>query len=141
MRGKSTKGYDFDDATRDIIGAAIEVHRTLGPGFMEVTYQRALALELEARGLDFSREVKIPVHYKGRQIDTRRVDFVVEDCLVEIKAKAEFDPQDYIQTLSYLKASGYRVGLLINFGAKKAEFRRLVYDPTRQHEKTEVLSR
>jgi GxxExxY protein len=60
------------------------------------------------------------------------VDFVVEDCLVEIKAKAEFDPQDYIQTLSYLKASGYRLGLLINFGAKKAKFRRLVYDPTRQ---------
>ena len=65
MRGKSTKGYDFDDVTGDIIGAAIEAHRTLGPGFMEVMYQRALALELEARGLDFSREVKIPVHYKG----------------------------------------------------------------------------
>lgn len=134
MRGKSTKGYDFDDVTGDVIGAAIEVHRTLGPGFMEVTYQRALALELEARGLDFSREVKIPVYYKGQQIDRRRVDFTVEDCLVEIKAKAEFDPQDYIQTLSYLKASGHRLGLLINFGAKKAEFRRLV-NTEEQHER------
>jgi GxxExxY protein len=104
--GRSTKGYDFDDITGEIIGACIEVHRNLGPGFQEVTYQRALALELQARSLDFVREEKIPVYYKGKQIDTRRVDFVVEDCLVEIKAKREFDPEDYIQTLSYLKASG-----------------------------------
>jgi len=127
--GYSRRGYDFDDATGGIIGACIEVHRTLGPGFREITYQRALALELEASGLDFVREEDIPIYYKDREIDTRRVDFVVEDCLVEIKAKSEFDPEDYVQTLSYLKASGFRVGLLVNFGSKKAEFRRLVNTP------------
>ena len=124
--GRSTKGYDFDDITSEIIGACIEVHRNLGAGFQEITYQRPLALELQARSIDFVREEKIPVYYKGKQIDTRRVDFVVEDCLVEIKAKSEFDPEDYIQTLSYLKASGYHLGLLVNFGNKRAEFKRLV---------------
>jgi GxxExxY protein len=83
-------------------------------------------------GLEFVREEKIPIYYKDRKIDTRRVDLVVEDCLVEIKAKSEFDPQDYVQTLSYLKASGYRVGLLVNFGTKKAEFRRLVNSASHQ---------
>jgi hypothetical protein len=71
--GYSTRGYDFDDATGAIIGCALEVHRTLGPGFREIVYQRALALELEAAGLEFEREVKVPIFYKGRQIDTRRV--------------------------------------------------------------------
>lgn len=127
--GHSTKGYDFDDVTGEIIGACIEVHRNLGPGFQEVTYQRALALELQAKGLDFVREEKMPVYYKGKQIDTRRVDCVVGDCLVEIKAKREFDPEDYIQALSYLKASGYRLGLLVNFGAKRAQFKRVVNSP------------
>ena len=122
----STKGYDFNDETSRIIQACVEVHKNLGPGFQEVTYQRALALELQVLGLDFSREVKIPVYYKGREIDKRRVDFVVEECMVEIKAKREFDDADYIQTLSYLKASGFQLGLLVNFGAKKIEVRRLV---------------
>jgi GxxExxY protein len=90
------------------------VQRTLGPGFREITYQRALALELEANGLDFVREEDIPVYYKNREIDKRRVDFVVEDCLVEIKAKSEFDPEDYIgrrisaelKVLRSMRASG-----------------------------------
>lgn len=127
--GRSTKGYDFDDITSEIIGACIEVHRNLGAGFQEITYQRALALELQAGSIDFVREEKIPVYYKGKQLDTRRVDFVVEDCVVDIKAKSEFDPEDYIQTLSYLKASGYRLGLLVNFGSKRPEFKRLVNSP------------
>ncbi len=68
---------EFDDCSSLIINAAIEVHRHLGPHFMEITYQRALAIELQARGLEFSREAKIPVYYKGKQIDSRRVDFIV----------------------------------------------------------------
>jgi len=79
-----------------------------------------------SKGLECGREEKTPIYYKDRRIDTRRVDFVVEGCIVEIKAKSEFDPEDYSQPLSYLKASGYPVGLLINFGRKKAEFKRLV---------------
>lgn len=76
---------------------------------MEKTYQRALELELSARGLEYNREVNIPIYFKGRKIDTRRVDFVVEDVIVEIKAKSEFAPEDYMQTLCYLKASNMKV--------------------------------
>ena len=122
----SHKGYDFGEETSKIIAACIEVHKVLGPGLKEVDYQRALVYEFPAHGLDFNREVHIPIHYKGHKITTKRVDFVVGDCMVEIKAKREFDPEDYIQTLAYLKASGYRVGLLINFGRKKIEVKRLV---------------
>jgi len=122
----SRKGYDFGELTSEIIGACIEVHKVLGTGLMEVDYQRALVYEFRAQGLDFSREVNIPIYYKGHKITTRRVDFVVGDCMVEIKAKREFDPEDYMQTLAYLKTSGYKVGLLINFGRKKVEVKRLV---------------
>ena len=122
----SHKGYDFDDETSRIIGACIEVHKNLGPGFQEVIYQRALALELQAAGLEFEREVVVPVHYKGKEIGSRRVDFVVEDCMVEIKARSSFEREDYVQTLSYLKASGFGLALLVNFGAEKVEVKRLV---------------
>ena len=104
----------------------METHKGLGPGFKEVVYQRALAIELDAAGLEYTREAKVPVFYKGKQIDTRRVDFVVGDCIVEIKARANIHPEDYIQTLSYLKASRFRVALLINFGSQKAEVKRLI---------------
>jgi GxxExxY protein len=70
--------------------------------------------------------VEIPIYYKGHKITTKRVDFVVGECMVEIKAKREFDPEDYMQALAYLKASGHKVGLLINFGQKKIEVKRLV---------------
>ena len=128
VRYVSAKGYDFGALTERIIGAAIEVHRELGPGFQEVVYQRALARELRACELDATREVNVPVFYKGEQIDTRRVDFVIEDCLVEIKARSALLPEDVIQTLSYLKASGFKLALLINFGAKKVELKRMVND-------------
>jgi len=76
--------------------------------------------------MEFDREVKVPVYYKGEQIDTRRADFVVEDVIVEIKAKSAFADEDYIQTLSYVRASGFKVGLLLNFGSKKLGIKRLV---------------
>lgn len=126
QHGESIRGYDFNDVTGRIIGAALETHKELGPGFQEVVYQRALALELDAAGLEYTREVKVPVFYKDKHIDTRRVDFVVGDCIVEIKARANIQPEDYIQTLSYLKASRFRVALLINFGSEKAEIKRLI---------------
>src|SRR6266496_1325591 len=86
---RSYRGYDFALTDR-IIGACIEVHRTLGPGFQEIIYQRALELELAAAGLEFDREVEVPVFYKGQKIGTRRVDFLIEGCLLEIKAKSVF---------------------------------------------------
>ncbi len=118
--------YPLSDVTARIIAAAKEVYRKLGPGFEEVIYQRALVLELPAHGLEFSREVWIDVHYKGQKVGRKRVDFIIDEVMVEIKAKAELEPVDFVQTLSYLKASGYKVGLLLNFGASKLEIKRLV---------------
>ena len=124
--GESIKGYDFNDCTGQIIGLAFGVHNELGSGFQEVVYQRALGMELAASGMEFGREQDINIYYKGKHIDTRRVDFVIEDCVVEIKARKEFLPEDYIQTLNYLKASGYRVALLINFGGERVQHKRFI---------------
>ena len=123
--------YPLSDITARIIAAAQEVHRTLGPGFQEVIYQRALARELPAHSLEFSREVWIDVHYKGEKVGSKRVDFIVDQVLVEIKAKAALENVDFVQTLSYLKASGYTVALLLNFGAKRLEIKRIVYETAR----------
>ena len=121
--------YPLSAETARILAAAQEVHRHLGPGFEEVIYQRALARELPAHGLDFSREVWIDVLYKGQKVGRKRVDFMIgsstESVMVEIKAKAELEDVDFVQALSYLKASGCRVGLLINFGAKRLGIKRL----------------
>jgi len=118
--------YPLSDVTARIIAAAKEVHRTLGPGFEEVIYQRALARELPTHGLEFEREVWIDVHYKGERVGRKRVDFIIDEVMVEIKAKGELEPVDFVQTLSYLKASGYKVGLLLNFGATRLEIKRIV---------------
>ena len=118
--------YPLSEVTARIIAAAKEVYQGLGPGFEEVIYQRALARELPAHDLEFSREVWIDVHYKGEKVGRKRVDFIIDEVMVEIKAKAALEPVDFVQTLSYLKASGYRVGLLLNFGASKLEIKRLV---------------
>jgi GxxExxY protein len=117
--------YPLSDITARIIAVAKEVHQTLGPGFEEVFYQRAMALELPAQNLAFEREVWIDVHYKGRKLGRKRVDFVIETVMVEIKAQATLEDVDFVQTLSYLKASGFKVGLLLNFGAKILEIKRL----------------
>ena len=118
--------YPHSELTARIIAAAQEVHRTLGPGFEEVFYQRAISKELQADGQEHAREVWIDVYYKGEKLGRKRVDFVVDVCRVETKAKAALEDVDYIQTLSYLKASGFEVGLLINFGGPKLEVRRLI---------------
>jgi GxxExxY protein len=115
-----------DPRTAAILAAAFEVHTTLGPGFEEVFYQRALQKELAARDLDAAREVEIDVYYKGERLGTKRVDFLVGEVMLEIKAKSQLDPQDFVQTLSYLRASGCRIGLLLNFGTRRLEYRRLV---------------
>ena len=85
-----------------------------------------MKLELDAAGLDIAREQWITVYYRNVEVGQKRVDFVVEDCLLEIKAREKIEPVHFIQTLSYLKASGYRVALLINFGAKSLEVERIV---------------
>jgi GxxExxY protein len=117
--------YPLSEVTSRILAAATRVHRTLGPGFEEVIYQRALALELQAQGLDYSREVWIDVIYRDVKVGSKGVDFLIENVMVEIKARSELLDVDFVQALSYLKASGYKVGLLINFGAPQLLVRRL----------------
>jgi GxxExxY protein len=128
MSQRSVKGYNFDDGTYQVIGACIEVHRRLGPGFREIIYQRALSLELMAAGLEHSREAWIDVHYRDRVIGRHRVDFVVGQVMLEIKAKSDLPREDYVQAVSYLKASQYRLGLLIKFGKERIEVHRLLCD-------------
>lgn len=122
--------YPLSQLTGQIIGAAQEVHRVLGMGFREIIYQRALHCECIRRNLDAAREQWVDVLYKGEKIGTQRVDFVVSDTtgsvILEIKAKAQLEDVDFIQTLSYLKAARCQVGLLINFGGKKLVTRRLI---------------
>ena len=121
--------YPQSEITGRIIAAAQQVHRELEPGFEELIYQRALALELPGRHLDHSREVWVDVHYRGQVVGRKRVDFIVEGIMLEVKAKAMIEEVDVIQALSYLKASGYPLGLLLNFGARKLEIKRLINTP------------
>jgi len=119
----------YKGITEKIIGASFEVHKFLGNGFQEVTYQRALAWELKQAGLTFAREIEQEIFYKELQeaIGTRRADFVVEGkVLVELKAIIELDDVHLAQVLNYLKAYSLEVGLLINFGSKSLTFKRLV---------------
>ncbi len=99
-----------------MIGAAIEVHRILGPGYIESVYEEALALELEQRGISFSRQCAVTVMYKGREIGKARLDFLVgERVVLEIKAVDSLVPVHRAQLISYLRATGLELGLLINF--------------------------
>ncbi len=106
-----------EDLTEAIIGAAIEVHRALGPGLVEAVYKECLCHELAARGLRFTRQVDVPVSYKGVKLDARcRLDMVVEDTVVlELKAVEVLLPVNEAQLLTYLRLSGMPVGPLINF--------------------------
>jgi GxxExxY protein len=117
------------DITGKIIGCAFEVHKFLGNGFQEVIYQRALAYEFVQAGLSFQREIEQDIFYKDleKPIGTRRADFVVEGkVLVEIKAVIKLEEVHLAQALNYLKAYRLEVGLLINFGSKSMEFKRLI---------------
>jgi GxxExxY protein len=104
----------------------MEVHRTLGPGFQEYVYQRALEIELKQKTIKHIREADIKIFYKGEYIALRRVDFLVQEMItVELKAKTELDDVHLAQAINYLEASHYPIGLLINFGAKSLQFKRL----------------
>jgi GxxExxY protein len=117
-----------DVRTHAIIGAAMEVHRRLGCGYAEAIYQEAFAMELESRKVPYRAEVEFPVVYKGRTLrKTHRADFLCYDSVVvETKALPQLTSLEDAQVISYLKASGNEVGLLLNFGARSLEFKRLV---------------
>ena len=104
----------------------MKVHSTLKNGFQEVIYQRALAIEMAYQGISFERECEMPIYYRAKQIGTRRVDFLVEGCIsVELKALLQMKDVHIAQGLNYLEAYNLEVGLLINFGAKNLDFKRL----------------
>ena len=119
--------YKYSELTSKIIGCAMTVHRALGNGFQEVIYQRALKIEMADNGINFSREHEMPIYYKQLQIGTRRVDFLVNGLIsVELKATIKLEDAHFAQAINYLEAYDLEVGLLINFGAKSLEFKRLL---------------
>ncbi|MDD3286547.1 MAG: GxxExxY protein [Bacteroidales bacterium] len=115
-----------EELTHKIIGCAMRVHGTLGNGFQEVIYQRALAIEFEKQGLRFQREMEMNIYYDDINIGTRRVDFFVEDCvMVELKALINLEEVHLAQAMNYCQAYNLPIGLLINFGSKSLEFKRV----------------
>ena len=107
---------ELDQLVRDVLGAAIEVHRVLGPGFLESVYEEALGIELKLRGIPFKRQVSLGVQYKGERVGEGRMDLLVKDVLiVELKTVDTLAPIHKAQTISYLKATGLKLALLINF--------------------------
>ena len=116
----------YEKLTHKIIGAAMKVHSILGSGFQEVIYQRAMIIEMNKRGLKFEREKVMPVTYEGYKIGARRVDFFVEGkILAELKALSRLEDIHLAQVINYCEAFGLPFGLLINFGAKSLDFKRL----------------
>lgn len=119
--------YKHSELTRAIIGACMEVHTILGSGFQEVMYQRALSIELKLRNIEHSREHEMEVFYKEHRIGERRVDFFIEGkVMVEIKAVSQMTDDHLAQGLNYLEAYNIEVGLLINFGARSLQYKRLL---------------
>lgn len=125
----------YEELTHKIIGCAMKVHRTLSNGFQEVIYQRALAIEMTKQGLSFQREMEMTIFYDGEEIGTRRVDFFVEGIIMlELKALIKLEEVHLAQAMNYCQAYHLPIGLLINFGAKSLEFKR-VYNLTHPENK------
>jgi len=119
---------EHEELTHKIIGAAMEVHTTLGPGFLEGVYQDALEIELTRRGIPFTAQQELEIRYKEAVLRHKyKPDFIVEGkVIVEIKAVSQLTDIDIAQTINYLKATGYTVALLINFAGKSLQWKRLV---------------
>ena len=121
---------EWNELSERIIGAAIEVHRHLGPGYLEAVYEEALAEEFVTRGIGFVRQHVICVQYKGKPVGTVRLDFIVEERLVvELKALEALLPLHKAQVIAYLKSSGAKLGLLINFNVEvlRNGIRRIIF--------------
>ena len=119
--------YPESELTGKIIGCAMEVHKILGNGFQEVIYQRALAIEMKKQSLEYSREHEMEIFYKGENIGSRRVDFFVEGkIMVELKAIILLEDVHLAQAINYLEAYNMEIGLLINFGSRSLQFKRVM---------------
>lgn len=116
LRLESNLPKDIEELVHKVIGAAIEVHRHLGPGFLESIYEEALCYEMTLQGIKFERQKEIEIKYKDIHIKGQRLDVLVDNCLIlELKAIDEIAPIHEAQLLSYLKTTGFRIGLIINF--------------------------
>ena len=119
--------YPESELTGKIIGCAMEVHKILGNGFQEVIYQRALTIEMKKQSLEYSREHEMEIFYKGENIGSRRVDFFVEGkIMVELKAIILLEDVHLAQAINYLEAYNMEIGLLINFGSRSLQFKRVM---------------
>ena len=118
--------YKYSELTSKIIGCAMTVHKTLGNGFQEVIYQRALEIEMRLESISFTREFEMPIFYRDKPIGTRRVDFLVEGIIsVELKAITKLEDVHLAQAINYLEAYNLEIGLLINFGETSLNLKRL----------------
>jgi GxxExxY protein len=118
--------FKYSELTSKIIGCAMAVHKTLGNGFQEVIYQRALEIEMYLAEIAFVREFEMPIYYRDNHIGTRRVDFLVEGIIsVELKAITKLEDVHFAQAINYLEAYNLEIGLLINFGENSLNFKRL----------------
>jgi len=119
QRHRGTEFEHINNLTQRIIGAAIEVHRALGPGLLESLYETALCIELDERGIRYARQVRVPAHYKGRSLGDYTVDLIVEDLVViEVKSVAQVLPVFEAQLITYLRLTRKRLGLLIDFNTQ-----------------------
>lgn len=126
--------YPLSDLTGRVIGCAMEVHRIIGNGFQEVIYQRALAIEMTQNDISFSREHEMDIYYKGQRIGLRRVDFFVEGkIMLELKAVVQLDDMHLAQAINYLEIYGLDIGLLINFGNRSLQFKRVMKPKSKNH--------
>jgi GxxExxY protein len=116
----------YQELTHKVIGCAMQVHKSLGNGFQEVIYQRALEIEMKANNLNYEREKEMKIYYRDVAIGTRRVDFFVEEkIMVELKAVTDLEEVHLAQAMNYLEAYNMEIGLLINFGGRSLEFKRV----------------
>jgi GxxExxY protein len=119
--------HRFEDLSSEIIGIAIQVHRELGPGFLETIYEEAMKVEFSEHGIDFESQKEIAVEYLGTEVGRHRLDLVVENqVIVELKAVKDLTDIHFAQLRSYLKATKLKIGLLLNFAKPTIEIRRVV---------------
>jgi GxxExxY protein len=141
MKEIVNSSYKNSDLTGRIIGCAMKVHRTLGNGFQEAIYQRCLAIEMTSQGIGFAKELEMTIYYEGVDVGKRRVDFLVADVImVELKATNKLEDAHLAQALNYLEAYKLETALLINFGSKSLEFKRVTneYKLAKQNQKDQA---
>jgi GxxExxY protein len=119
--------YKYSEITEGIIGCALRVHQTMRNGYPEIIYNNCLILEFKKASIDFQNEVHLPIFYEGVQVGKRRIDFLIENRVVlEIKAVTELNDAHLAQALNYLEGLNLEIGLLLNFGSKSLEIKRLI---------------